>query len=124
MRLHFALIIAAATLCGFATACQAPPPRPPLPPSESDLDLLRSTTLCEKRDHFIQRHTATEIQRRSWGAGEELRIAGNQSLSKGDESYFFDEDGTLVGALFAFPEGLDWSLQDPAVYAFATQTSP
>ena len=107
MRLHFALIIAAATLCGFATACQAPPPRPPLPPSESDLDLLRSTTLCEKRDHFIQRHTATEIQRRSWGAGEELRIAGNQSLSKGDESYFFDEDGTLVGALFAFPEGLD-----------------
>ncbi len=107
MRLHCALIIVATILLGSATACQAPPPRPPLPPSESDLDLLRSTTLCEKREHFTQRHTSTAIERRSWGAGEELRIAGNQSLSKGDESYFFDEDGTLVGALFAFPEGLD-----------------
>lgn len=30
-----------------------------------------------------------------------------KSASQGEESYFFDEDGLLVGALFTFPRGLD-----------------
>jgi tetratricopeptide (TPR) repeat protein len=43
----------------------------------------------------------------AWGSGEEVRIPADQSLSKSEESYFFDEDGTLVGALFVFRSGLD-----------------
>ena len=34
-------------------------------------------------------------------------IRAERSPSHGDESYFVDEDGTLVGALFTFPSGLD-----------------
>ena len=43
----------------------------------------------------------------AWGSGEELRISPEQSRSKSEESYFFDEDGTLVGMLFVFRSGLD-----------------
>ncbi|HEX2056644.1 MAG TPA: hypothetical protein VHF07_09120, partial [Nitrospiraceae bacterium] len=93
-------------LC-LVVACQAPPPRPPLPPSESDLDLLRSTKLCDRREPFLQRHQSVSFERRPWGSGEEFRLPSAQSQLKGDESYFFDEDGTLVGALFVFPAGLD-----------------
>ena len=42
-----------------------------------------------------------------WGTGEELIVPMGQSATHADESYFFDEDGTLVGALFTFPSGLD-----------------
>jgi hypothetical protein len=34
-------------------------------------------------------------------------LSSNRSPSHGDESYFFDEDGTLVGGIFTFPSGLD-----------------
>ena len=34
-------------------------------------------------------------------------IPADRSASHGDESYFFDEDGTLVGTLFTFSSGLD-----------------
>ncbi|MDH5643754.1 MAG: tetratricopeptide repeat protein, partial [Gemmatimonadota bacterium] len=34
-------------------------------------------------------------------------ISEAHSASRGDESYFFDENGVLVGALFSFPEGLN-----------------
>ncbi|MGE0470699.1 MAG: tetratricopeptide repeat protein, partial [Nitrospira sp.] len=42
-----------------------------------------------------------------WGSGQELTIPTERSASHGEESYFFDEDGVLVGALFTFPRGLD-----------------
>jgi len=42
-----------------------------------------------------------------WGSGQELTIPPERSASHGEESYFFDEDGVLVGALFTFPRGLD-----------------
>ena len=44
---------------------------------------------------------------RAWGSGQEIVIPATKSPSHGDESYFFDEDGLLVGALFTFPEGQD-----------------
>ena len=103
-RLHVVAMLALLCLIG---ACQAPPPRPPLPPSESDLDLLRSTKLCEERGSFLQRQPKAAFDRLPWGAGEEFRLPSAHSELKGDESYFFDEDGTLVGALFVFPAGLD-----------------
>lgn len=84
-----------------------PPPRPPLPPSESDLDLLKATKLCDSRKTFLGAHPGIVPQGQAWGTGEELRISSEQSLSKGEESYFFDEDGTLVGTLFVFRSGLD-----------------
>jgi tetratricopeptide (TPR) repeat protein len=100
------LIAMFAMLC-LAGACEAPPQRPPLPPSESDLDLLRSAKLCEQQESFLKRHPSLTFERRPWGAGAEFRLPSTQSSLKGDESYFFDEDGTLVGALFVFPTGLD-----------------
>jgi tetratricopeptide (TPR) repeat protein len=94
-------------MLGILHGCQAPPPRPSLPPSESDLDLLRATKLCDQQGSFLQRHQSASFERRPWGTGEEFRLPSAQSALKGDESYFFDEDGTLVGALFVFPAGLD-----------------
>lgn len=89
--------------CGGSDA----PVRPPLPPSKSDLVLLASTALCERKADFLTRHPSAKQVSRNWGSGEELTIAGDRSASHGDESYFFDEDGVLVGALFTFPRGLD-----------------
>ncbi|MEQ1561907.1 MAG: hypothetical protein ABL935_00770, partial [Nitrospiraceae bacterium] len=34
-------------------------------------------------------------------------LSADRSPSHGDESYFFDEDGLLVGTLFTFSSGLD-----------------
>jgi tetratricopeptide (TPR) repeat protein len=90
------------------TGCGTPPPpRPPLPPSESDLDLLKSTKLCDSYKTFLETHSGIVPHIEPWGSGQELRIPADQSLSKGEESYFFDEDETLVGALFVFRSGLD-----------------
>lgn len=98
------LFMVSALLAGCGTP---PPPRPPLPPSESDLDLLNSTKLCDSRKTFMEAHPGIVPQVQAWGSGEEVRIPTDQSLSKSEESYFFDEDGTLVGTLFVFRSGLD-----------------
>ncbi len=88
--------------------CDTPPPaRAPLPPSESDLDLAGPTKLCDSRQIFLERHPGVAPHIQAWGSGEELRIPPEKSRSKSEESYFFDEDGTLVGMLFVFRSGLD-----------------
>ncbi len=69
--------------------------------------LLASTALCEHKADFLLKHSSASQRSRDWGSGQELTIAGERSASHGDESYFFDEDGVLVGALFTFPRGLD-----------------
>lgn len=94
---------------GLALGCVASdaPVRPPLPPSKSDLVLLASTALCERKADFLLKYPSAVQFSRDWGSGQELTIAGARSASHGDESYFFDEDGVLVGALFTFPQGLD-----------------
>ncbi|MFO0766613.1 MAG: hypothetical protein U0231_07440 [Nitrospiraceae bacterium] len=83
-------------------ACQAT-----APPSESDLDLLKSTKLCDAKTAFRAAHSGIIVETRPWGSGEELRIPADNSATKADESYFFDEDGTLVGLLFVYKSGLD-----------------
>ncbi len=94
--------------CTLWAGCETPPPpRAPLPPSESDLDLLKSTKLCDTRQVFLDKHPGIAPHTESWGSGQEVRLSPEQSLSKGEESYFFDEDGTLVGTLFVFRSGLD-----------------
>jgi tetratricopeptide (TPR) repeat protein len=89
--------------------CETPVPRPPLPPSESDLVLLKSARLCIGKAEFHKNHPVASLKQNAWGAGQELILPSNRSPSHADESYFFDEDGLLVGALFSFPSGLDLS---------------
>jgi tetratricopeptide (TPR) repeat protein len=90
------------------TACETPNPRQQnLPPSETDLVLLKPGTLCQRKTDFLQQHPQSTITVKAWGTGKELTIPADRSPSHGDESYFFDEDGTLVGTLFTFSTGLD-----------------
>ncbi len=88
-------------------ACGTPVQKPNLPPSESDLALLKSTTLCTSKSDFFKTQPASTLKRHDWGAGQELVLPADQTPSHGDESYFFDEDGMLVGSVFTFPSGLD-----------------
>jgi tetratricopeptide (TPR) repeat protein len=85
----------------------AAPVKPPLPPSKTDLVLLASTALCERKVDFVKKYPATAQTAKNWGSGLELTIPLETSASHGEESYFFDEDGVLVGALFTFFKGLD-----------------
>lgn len=85
----------------------AAPVKPPLPPSETDLILLSSSALCERKSEFMRKYPASAHTSKNWGSGHELTIPSENSASHGEESYFFDEDGVLVGALFTFPKGLD-----------------
>jgi hypothetical protein len=86
------------------TGCGDLPIRP-LPPSASDVVLLKSARICDRKDAFLKSRANVPIQRDSWGSGEEIRIPANRSESGSDESFFFDQDGLLIGALFFFPGG-------------------
>ena len=97
-----ALTIAVLSGCG-----PAAPVRPNLPPSETDLVLLKSVALCDRKPDFHTKLPAAPKTGRAWGSGQEIVVSPPQSASHGEESYFFDEDGLLVGALFTFPRGLD-----------------
>ena len=88
-------------------ACETPARNPILPPSESDLVLLKSTTLCTSKSAFLKTHPASSLKPQHWGNGQELILPADRSPSRSDESYFFDEDGILVGTVFTFPSGLD-----------------
>jgi tetratricopeptide (TPR) repeat protein len=83
------------------------PVRPNLPPSESDLVLLKSIAICAQKPEFLTKQSPESRTSRAWGSGQEILIPSERSASRGDESYFLDEDGLLVGALFAFPKGLN-----------------
>ena len=87
--------------------CDSPARKPVLPPSESDLVLLKPATLCTSKSGFLKPHPAATLKSQDWGAGQELILPAVRSPSHGDESYFFDEDGLLVGTVFTFPSGLD-----------------
>ncbi len=94
---------------GLVIGCSGSPApvKPPLPPSNTDLILLVSTALCEHKIDFVRKYPATAHTAKNWGSGLELTIPSETSASHGEESYFFDEDGVLVGALFTFSKGLD-----------------
>ena len=94
-------------LCLLGGCGQTGPVRRDLPPSETDLDLLKSAALCDRKPDFLQKHPPATKMSKPWGSGQELIIPAAKSASQGEESYFFDEDGLLVGALFTFPRGLD-----------------
>ena len=111
-RLSFPLrfgAMAGVGLTFFLAGCETPVPRAPLPPSESDLVLLKSAALCDRKSEFHKNHPLSSLKQKAWGVGQELILPSDRSPSHADESYFFDEDGFLVGTLFSFPSGLDLS---------------
>lgn len=87
-------------------ACSTPPQKPPLPPSETDLILLRTGKLCDSKRTLFPNPFASRSKQESWGIGEKITSTGRRDLSKTLESYFFDPEGTLIGFHMAFPEGL------------------
>lgn len=105
LRLHWAgLLLASCVLLGCGAKA---PARSNLPPSESDLVLLKSVTICAHKPEFLAGQPPPVRASRAWGSGQEFMIPSERSASRGEESYFFDEDGLLVGALFTFPKGLN-----------------
>ena len=93
---------------GFMMGCgQSASVRPSLPPSASDLALLKSGALCEQKPEFLKKYAPSSLASNPWGSGQEMVMPEAHSAWRGNESYFFDENGVLVGALFTFPEGLN-----------------
>jgi tetratricopeptide (TPR) repeat protein len=107
--LHHLALISGVGLSLLLAGCETPVPRAPLPPSESDLVLLKPAALCNRKAEFLKNHPMALLKQKAWGAGQELIFTSDRSPSHADESYFFDEDEVLVGALFSFPSGLDLS---------------
>lgn len=107
--LHQLALILGVGIALALSGCETAVPRPPLPPSESDLVLLKSTAVCGRRAEFHKNHPVGSLRQTTWGTGQELTVPSDRSPSHADESYFFDEDGFLVGALFSFSSGLDLS---------------
>ena len=104
-RIHSAsLLLVVSVMIGCGPTA---PIRPNLPPSETDLILLKSTALCERKLEFLKKHGPATHTSEAWGSGQEIMILPAKRASQGEESYFFDEDGLLVGALFTFARGLD-----------------
>lgn len=98
----FALVVAAGSL----VACETVPPSR-FPPSASDLVLLKSARLCERKAEVLDRLAGVPFRREVWGTGEEVRVPADRSATGAEESLFFDQDEQLVGLLFVFPSGLD-----------------
>lgn len=88
------------------TACETPAPSK-LPPSASDLALLKSAKLCDRKASVLGRLAGAPIRREIWGTGEELRVPADRSATGSEESLFFDQDDQLVGLLFVFPSGVN-----------------
>ena len=103
--------------------CETPAKKPILPPSESDLVLMNSATLCASKSAFLKTRPPSSLTPQEWGTGQELVLPADQSPSHGDESYFFDEDGMLVGTVFTFPSGLDLNPY-PVLRRTLTQLKP
>ncbi len=88
------------------TACETEVPSK-FPPSASDLMLQKGVKLCDQKTAVLGRSAPTAVIREVWGTGEEVRTPADRSASRAEESWFFDQDGQLVGQLFIFPNGLE-----------------
>src|SRR2546428_9146019 len=102
---RIALGLPAAVVGLLLSACAPPPPPSRFPPSASDLSLLKSTRLCDRKADFLQRRESGSPRREAWGSGEELRIAANRSEAGAQGSFFFHEDGLLGGTVVSVPTG-------------------
>ena len=105
-RIRLVLTVCVCGLGWLFPACADESVRPDLPPSASDLTLLKSDRLCDEKAVFVQRHSGGSLEHVPWGSTEALRIRATQATSGAEESFFFNEEGFLVGAMFAYPTGL------------------
>jgi hypothetical protein len=94
-------------VAGLLTACETPPPPSRLPPSATDLILLKSAKLCDPKKSVLGRLPGVLLRREVWGTGEEIRIPADRSPTGSEEALFFDQEDQLVGLLFVFPSAVD-----------------
>ena len=108
MRQNISRLISTCLIVGCVWGCGPETVvRPDLPPSATDLILLKSAALCGQKPDFLKKQLPVVPSAKPWGSGQELVVSATKSASHGEESYFFNEEGFLVGALFVFPAGLD-----------------
>src|SRR5206468_7411339 len=65
---RIALGLPAAVVGLLLSACAPPPPPSRFPPSASDLSLLKSTRLCDRKADFLQRRESGSPRREAWEA--------------------------------------------------------
>jgi len=88
-------------------SCATPASQPEFPPSESDLELLGTTRLCDAKPLILASWEGTSFTRKPWGSGEQLQRIAQSLQPDHDRFYFFDEDDVLVGAVFRYLDGLN-----------------
>lgn len=86
--------------------CSEPVVRAPLPPSATDLELLKAGKLCDRAETVGAHLSKSGTEKVRWGSGEERRVPASLSDSHGDESWYFDQEGYLVAVAFFYPAGL------------------
>lgn len=89
--------------------CAGSSPTSPLPPSESDLDLLGKAALCQTKAEAQTSWLTTGVKESPWGGGKEV-FQEVISPNRQGQWFMFNEDRTLVGVITVFPHGL--SLND------------
>jgi tetratricopeptide (TPR) repeat protein len=92
-------------LFGLLTHCAGSPPTSPLPPSESDLNLLGKAALCQTKAEAQASWLKAGVKESPWGGGKEV-FQEVASPTKQGQWFMFNEDQTLVGVITVFPHGL------------------
>src|SRR6185436_8293849 len=82
-----AAVWALLSVAWLVTACETPAPSK-LPPSASDLVLLKSAKLCDRKTSVLGRLAGAPVRHEIWGTGEELRIPADRSATGSEESLF------------------------------------
>ena len=104
------------------THCAGPPPPTPLPPSDSDLNLLGQAFLCQTKTEAKASWLKPGGQETAWGNGTE-HFQEIASPNKQGQWVVFNKDETLVGVITVFPDGL--SLDDyPTLEGTLSQLPP
>lgn len=85
--------------------CAGSPPTSPLPPSESDLDLLGKAILCQTKTEAQASWLKIGVTESPWGGGKEV-FQEITSPNRQGQWFMFNEDQTLVGVITVFPHGL------------------
>ena len=89
--------------------CAGSPPTSPLPPSESDLNILGKTSLCQTKAEAQTSWLKPGVKESPWGGGKEV-FQEVASPNKQGQWFMFNEDQILVGVITVFHHGL--SLDD------------
>ena len=104
------------------THCSSAPPPNPLPPSDSDLNVLGQAFLCQTKTEAQASWLKPGSQKTVWGKGSE-HFQEISSPNKQGQWVVFNKDETLVGVVTVFPNGL--SLNDyPTLRKTLTQLPP